>query len=82
MAAKEESLRKKRVNRELVLRALTDPRFRKLLQTDPKQVLGKSPTPVNQREVGLVLATVRALESHIRIVADELLCLNGPCGIA
>jgi hypothetical protein len=80
--ALEPSAKKKKQNRELLVRALTDPKFRQLLQRDPKQVLGKAPTAVNQREIDLLLATVRAIESHIRNVADELLCLNGPCGIA
>lgn len=73
---------KQKGNRDLVLRALTDRRFRKLLGEDPARALGKAPTDVNQREVRLVLATIRGLEAQIKSVGDELLCLNGPCGIA
>ena len=73
---------KQKGNRDLVLRALTDRRFRKLLEEDPARALGKAPTDINQREVRLVLATIRGLEAQIKSVGDELLCLNGPCGIA
>jgi hypothetical protein len=73
---------KQRGNRDLVLRALTDRRFRKLLENDPSQALGKRASEVNEREVRLLLATVRGLEAQIKSVGDELLCLNGPCGIA
>lgn len=76
------SSKKKRLNRELVLRALTDPQFRKLLQANPSKAIGKAVTSVRQREIDLVLATVKGIEAHIRLVADELLCANGPCGIA
>ncbi len=73
---------KRRVNRELVLRALTDRKFRRLLETKPAEVLGKKLTPIQEREVELVLATVRGIESQVHSLADELLCANGPCGIA
>jgi hypothetical protein len=80
--AQKASGKKRRLNRGLVLRALTDPKFRKLLQTNPSKAIGKTATELHQREVGLLLATVKGIETHIRLVADELLCLNGPCGIA
>jgi hypothetical protein len=73
---------KKKVNKELVLRALTDREFRKLLATDPEKALGKSLTPINKQEIALVLAAVKGIESHIGHLADSLLCANGPCGIA
>ena len=74
--------KKKKLNREFVLRALTDPKFRKLLQANPSKAIGKTATGIHQREVDLLLATVKGIENHIQLVADELLCLNGPCGIA
>lgn len=73
--------RKKRNNRELVLRALTDRKFRKLLEEAPREVLRKEVSNVHERELALVLATVKGIEAQIRLVGDELLCLNGPCGI-
>ncbi len=76
------SAKKKQLNRELVVRALTDAKFRRLLKTDPAKALAKEITPLHQREIALVLATVRGIESQIGHIADELLCANGPCGIA
>jgi hypothetical protein len=79
----ETSPAKRKVNRELILRALTDRTFRKLLQADPEKALGKKLTAQNRREVEQVLTSVRGLESQIRQLADHLLCANGgPCGIA
>ena len=50
---------KKKVNKELVLKALTNREFRKLLVTDPEKALGKSLTAVHNQEIALVLATDR-----------------------
>lgn len=80
--AKKAASSKKKVNRALVLRALTDPKFRQLLQSSPAKALGKTATEIHKREIDLVLATVKGIEAHIRLVADQLLCANGhPCGI-
>ncbi len=85
MAKKPESISpqaKKKVNKELVLKALTNREFRKLLAADPEKAMGKPLTPVNKQEIAIVLATVKGIESHINHLADSLLCNNGPCGIA
>jgi len=78
-------LRRKR-NRDLVYRALTDLTFRKQLATSPAAALGKQPqqlTAKNQAEVRQVLEVVKLVESQLAKLADELLCANGgPCGIA
>ncbi len=74
--------RKKRQNRELILKALTDPKFRRELKEAPERVMRKRGTRVNKAEIALVLAAVKGIEAQIRGLADELLCLNGPCGIA
>lgn len=79
---KPDGARKRRINRELVLKALTDRKFRASLGTDPAKVLGKRPTAAEMREIALVLAAVKGIESQIHNLADELLCANGPCGIA
>ncbi len=79
---KASAARKRKVNRELVIQALTDRRFRTLLETRPSKILGKRPTAAQQREIALVLAAVKGIERQIHNLADELLCVNGPCGIA
>lgn len=77
------SAQKQKGNRDMILRALTDRKYRKLLEDTPEQALGVKVTDVQQREISLVLATVRGLEAQIKSVGDELLCLQGPpCGIA
>jgi hypothetical protein len=76
------SAEKQKLNRDLVLRALTDRKLRKTLEDNPRLAIGKQVTEAHQREIRLVLAAVRGIEAHIRAVGDELLCLNGPCGIA
>lgn len=70
--------------RELVLRTLTDPGFRKMLATDPAQALGKKRiTETIQKEIRMILAIAKGIEAQIAAIADELLCANGgPCGIA
>ena len=67
-----------KANKELILRALTEPKFRKLLQSDPEQALGvKKITAVQRKEIALVLATVKGIDQQIGHMADELLCNNG-----
>ena len=70
--------------KELILRALTDPKFRKLLASEPAVALEKPKlTPEKLREIAMVLAIVKGIEAQIEALADELLCANGgPCGIA
>lgn len=71
------------VNKQLIVRALTEPRFRKLLVTDPAKALDVSRISAqNEQEIGFVLAAVEGIEYQISALADKLLCLDGPCGIA
>ncbi|MEI9477829.1 MAG: hypothetical protein WCO26_14805 [Deltaproteobacteria bacterium] len=73
----------KKTQKELILKALTDASFRKLLTTDPANALGKKITPHSEKEVKMVLAVVKGIDAQISHLADELLCANGgPCGIA
>ncbi|MBI5026609.1 MAG: hypothetical protein HZC12_07790 [Nitrospirae bacterium] len=73
----------KKRQKELILRALTDPAFRKLLMSDPAKALGKKITIEIRKEIKMILAAVKGIEAQISALADELLCANGgPCGIA
>ena len=69
---------------DLIKKALTDPSFRRLLETQPAKALGVTTmTPENSTLVKSVLDLVKAVNSNLSGVADELLCANGgPCGIA
>lgn len=74
-----------RVNRKLVVQALTDAKFRKQLKEAPAKALGiKKLSAVQQREIDIVLAMVKGIDRQIGHLADELLCANGGggCGIA
>jgi len=73
----------KKANRQLILQALTDPKFRKQLADDPEAALGSGKlSEARRREVALVLATVKGIQAQISAVGDQLLCANGGCGIA
>ncbi len=68
----------RKANKELVLKALTDPKFRKLLAADPTKALGKRRlTDIQKREIELVLASVKGIELQLNIMADKLLCACG-----
>ena len=75
----------KKVNKELVVRALTDPEFRRQLQRNPAEALNvKKISSTRAQEVKLVLAMVKGIDRQISGLADELLCATGGggCGIA
>jgi hypothetical protein len=68
---------------DLILKALTDPKFRKLLEKNPTKATGiAKPTRAQLKEVKKVLAYAARVEKQIGSLADELLCANGGCGIA
>jgi hypothetical protein len=77
---------RRRKNRDLLHRALTDLNFRKQLEINPAVALGKPPSKITDKhrgEIKRVLDTVKQVEDLINRLADELLCANGgPCGIA
>lgn len=74
----------KKRQKDLILRALTDPKFRKQLAAEPEKALGIGKLkPEMLKDVKMVLAAVKGIDAHIAAIADELLCANGGgCGIA
>jgi hypothetical protein len=61
--------------RELILKALTDPKFRKLLVSSPAEALGiKKITTERAKEVKFILAAIKGIDTQIGAIADELLC--------
>ena len=71
----------RKINKKLVVQALTDPKFRKQLKDNPAKALSKKKlTALQQKEVNLVLAMVRGIDRQIANLADELLCANGGGG--
>jgi hypothetical protein len=72
----------KKKQKELILKALTDPAFRKSLTMEPERALNKKLSPEKITEIKMILAVVKGIEDQISHLADELLCANGgPCGI-
>jgi len=65
---------RKRLNHELIVKALTDPDFRRLLEQNPALALKRTPTKANLVEINKLLGSVRDLEGKINAMADELLC--------
>jgi hypothetical protein len=70
-------------NKKLIIRALTDKRFRKQLETNPKKALnvtGGGRTGSMDyflREADIILTSVRRMEFNILRLSDELLCAGG-----
>ncbi len=82
MAGEKKDAGFKKRQKELILRALTDPKFRKQLMAEPEKTLGlKKMTPEMLKEVKIVLAAVKGIDAQIAALADELLCANGGCGV-
>jgi hypothetical protein len=69
--------------KELILRALTDPKFRRQLGAEPEEALGIQLDELNRKEIAMVLAAVKGIEAQIAALADQLLCAGGGgCHIA
>jgi hypothetical protein len=76
------------VNKKLVLRALTEPKFRKMLREAPQEVLNMGEIKGGQSEIDLLLAVLNGIDTQIIALSDRLLCTNSsnegnlePCGI-
>lgn len=68
--------------KELILQALTDPKFRRLLEREPSKALKISKlTEVQLTEVAMILEVVKGIDQQISGMADKLLCNNGGCRV-
>ena len=63
------------MEREIILKALTDPAFRKSLEDGNVEV--------DEDTRASVLAAVKGINTQVALAPDDLLCANGPgpCGI-
>jgi hypothetical protein len=62
-------------NKELIIRAVTDPAFRSKLESSPKDALGLARlTDRNLKEVRTILDTVKKIDGMVASVIDSLLC--------
>jgi len=71
----EEIPMKPKVDKQLVLRALTDAKFRKMLQVSPLEAIELAQIKGGMIEVSALLAMVGAINQQISHVGDELLCV-------
>ncbi|MGE5342817.1 MAG: hypothetical protein ACM3SY_15195 [Candidatus Omnitrophota bacterium] len=71
-----------KLNRTLVLRALTDPKFRKMLEENPLEAAELAQITGGIAEVNSILSAVQSIGTQIYTVGDELLCSTDPCKIS
>lgn len=73
-------MKKQIENKSLILKALTDPDFRRTLKKDPTRALKsfgvKRVTDVNEKEIQKILSEVSKIEQQISVLADEILCVG------
>ncbi len=64
--------------KEIFFRALSDPKFREALAINPEKAMqvGRL-SPEMRREVNAILTSVNSIQSHISVLADNLLCFGG-----
>ncbi len=60
--------------KNIIIRALTDSKFRETLSTNPQEAFKGPITPELKKEIGFILATVSSIEAQIGHVADHVLC--------
>jgi hypothetical protein len=70
-------------HKKLVLKALTDANFRKLLKENPEEALNLAEVKGGQVVASQILFSVNAIDSLIADISDYLLCKDPgqPCGI-
>jgi hypothetical protein len=69
--------------KKLILKALTDANFRKLLKENPEEALNLAEIRGGNVAVNEILDTVEAIDDRIYSISDKLLCVDPPgsCGI-
>lgn len=70
-------------HKKLILRALTDASFRKLLKENPEEALNLAEIKGGKVAVNDILGTVDLIDDRISSIGDKLLCVDPPgsCGI-
>ena len=72
---------KKDKRKEMILRAVVDPKFRKKLLENPEQVFGvKELSREDKQSVRLLRKTLPGMDGVINGISDSLLCGTGGCG--
>jgi len=74
--------------REILNRAVIDPRFRDELFENPVKVIKQLDLKREEEEVILrnlderMLRFIQSIDDKISLLSESILCTNGPCGIA
>ena len=67
--------------KEMVLRALVDPRFRKELLENPEKVFGvEKLTESDVQSVEMLRKVLPAVDGMVTGISDSILCGGGGCG--
>lgn len=67
--------------REMILRAVVDPRFRRELLRNPKKVFGvKELTTEDKQSLDMLKRILPAIDGMIDGISDSILCGTGGCG--
>ncbi|NIM14396.1 MAG: hypothetical protein GTO45_20375 [Candidatus Aminicenantes bacterium] len=70
-------------DKKLILKALTDVNFRKLLKENPEEALNLAEIKGGNVAVNEILDTLASIDDQIDSISDKLLCVDPPgsCGI-
>jgi hypothetical protein len=70
-------------HKKLILRALTDAKFRKLLKEHPEEALNLAEIKGGKVAINDILGTLDLIDDRIYSIGDKLLCVDPPghCGI-
>jgi hypothetical protein len=72
------------MKKQLVLKALTDPKFRKLLEENPMAAMEMAEVKGGYVDSKSILAVVGEIENTVSQVGEQILCTSGGggcCGI-
>ena len=74
--------------REILNRAVIDPRFREELFENPVKVIKRLDLREDEEKIILrnlderMLRFIQSIDDKISLLSESVLCTNGPCGIA
>jgi hypothetical protein len=68
------------MKKQLVLRALTDPKFRKLLEENPMAAMEMADVKGGYVDSKAILLAVVEVENTVSRIGEEILCTSGGAG--
>ncbi len=64
----------KKNQKKLILMALNDEKFKKLLISNPEKALKRKMTSDDKKDIKLIITIVKSIETQITSIADAFLC--------